>query len=297
MNDQITRARRLMLPAVAALTMAAFALPAAADAAVLTEPAGSDRYTLLTGPGETNKVRVADDGPGFIRVSDQLPLAEDTSGCQSVSRTELRCPAQPTRSLTLLLGAGADRAEIATTRRVTVEGGSGSDTYAGGLTAGSSQVVFRGGPDKDLADYHDATQAVIVKLGNGPGDGRPADNDDIADAEHVIGSRFGDGLEAHPDLGAELDGGMGVDILTGSALRDVLVSGAGGDFLASRGGADRVVASDADRDTVDCGTGTPDEALVSIAGERTISGCERVIPVRGGATTTGPSPAAAAFAR
>jgi hypothetical protein len=271
----------------AALSIGAFAVPAAADAAVLTKPS-SDRYTLLTAPGETNKLRVSDDGPGFIRVADQLPLAQDRAGCQVITRTELRCPAQPTTSLTLLLGAGADRAEIATFRRVTVEGGSGNDTYAGGLTAGSSQVVFRGGPDIDTADYRDATQPVVVKLANGPGDGRPADNDDIADAERVIGSRFGDTLQSHPDLGAELDGGGGIDIITGGALRDVIVSGPGGDFLASRGGADRVVASDGDRDTVDCGTGTPDEALVSIAGERSISGCERVIAVPPPASVTQP---------
>ena len=141
-------------------------------------------------------MRVTDDGPGFIRISDALPLAEDTSSCRSLSRTELRCPAPPTATVSLLLGAGAGRARIATTRRVTVDGGSGDDTYAGGLTAGSSQVVFRGGLGKDLADYHDATQPVTVKLGNGPGDGRSADFDDITDAEHVIGSRFGDGLAA-----------------------------------------------------------------------------------------------------
>jgi hypothetical protein len=47
---------------------------------------------------------------------------------------------------------------------------------------------------------------------------------------------------------------------------------------------DRVVASDGDRDTIDCGANAPDEALVSPGGESTIAGCENVVPVRGPAT-------------
>jgi hypothetical protein len=279
--------QRTFVSTVAAVAVGALGLPAAADAAVLTKPS-SDRYTLLTAPGETNQVRVIDDGPGFVRIADAFPLAQDRAGCQAVTRTELRCPATATTQLTLLLGAGADRARVASFRRVTIEGGTGNDTYVGGLAAGSSQVVFRGGSGKDLADYHDATQPVTVRLGDGRGDGRSADFDDIADAEHVIGSRFGDGLQAHPSVGAELDGGAGTDIITGGDQADVLVSGPGIDFLAGRGGADRLVAADGDRDTVDCGTGTPDEALVSIFGESSVSGCERVVPVRPPASVTQP---------
>ncbi len=288
-----TLARRLALPALTALTAAAaFGLPAAADAAVVTKPIGLDRFTLLAAPGEANRVRVSDDGPGFIRIRDELPLAKDTSRCESITRTELRCEAQSTTSVVLLLGDSADRTEVASTRRVGMEGGAGNDTYAGGTAAGRSNVLFRGGADFDTATYHDATAGVTVGLGDGPGDGRTArDSDEIADVERVIGSRFGDGLDAsraQPAVGAELDGGIGNDILTGGEERDVLVSGLGIDFLSSRGGIDRIVASDGDRDTVDCGTGAPDEALVSPFGESSISGCERVVPVRGGATATTP---------
>lgn len=275
--------------ALAALTAAL--LPAGADAAVVTRPAGSSQFTLLAAPGEVNRVRVSDDGPGFVRIRDESPLAKDTNRCESVSRTEVRCQAEPATSVVLLLLDGADRAEVTSTLRVGVDGGAGNDTYAGGLAPGRSNVLFRGGADVDTASYFDATAGVTVRIGDGPGDGRPGDGDEIADAERVIGSRFGDGLDAsraQPAVGAELDGGSGIDILTGSELRDVLVSGPGGDFLSGRGGADRLVAGDGDRDTVDCGSGNPDDALVSIAGERTISGCERVIPVRPPASVTQP---------
>jgi hypothetical protein len=69
----------------------------------------------------------------------------------------------------------------------------------------------------------------------------------------------------------------------------VLVGGAGVDTLSSGAGVDRVVASDGDRDTIDCGLESPDEALVASSGvEGSIAGCEQVVRVRPPASSTGP---------
>jgi hypothetical protein len=132
---------------------------------------------------------------------------------------------------------------------------------------------------------------VTVRVGDGPGDGRTGDQDEIRDAERVVGSRFGDELDTSRlrlPIDTSLDGGSGSDILIGGAGRDVIVGGLGIDFMSGRAGVDRLVASDADRDTLDCGADAPDEALVNPAGESSTTGCERIVVVRPPASSTGP---------
>jgi hypothetical protein len=112
-----------------------------------------------------------------------------------------------------------------------------------------------------------------------------------SDAERVVGSRFGDELDTSPLrllIDTSLDGGSGSDILIGGAGRDVIVGGLGIDFMSGRAGVDRLVASDADRDTLDCGADAPDEALVNPAGESSTTGCERIVLFRPPASSTGP---------
>ena len=120
-------------------------------------------------------------------------------------------------------------------------------------------------------------------VGDGPGDGRAGDLDDITDAERILGSRFGDRLltqRARRQVDVTLDGGAGDDTLTSGAGRDVLTGGAGIDTISGLGEVDRILAQDRDRDNIDCGSGAPDEALVSLIGEGSIIGCEKVLPVR-----------------
>jgi hypothetical protein len=152
-------------------------------------------------------------------------------------------------------------------------------------------VLFVGGADFDTASYADSTAFVTVRVGDGPGDGRTGDQDEIRDAERVVGSRFGDELDTSPlrlPIDTSLEGGSGSDILIGGAGRDVIVGGLGIDFMSGRAGVDRLVASDADRDTLDCGADAPDEALVNPAGESSTTGCERIVTVRPPASGTGP---------
>jgi Ca2+-binding RTX toxin-like protein len=287
------RIRRGLLAVLLPAALAAAVWPAGAGAAEVDVPIGGleDRLNLTAEPGEGNRVRVSDDGPGFVRIRDEAGLIESTRRCDARSSVEVRCSVNPANtSLVLRLGDGNDRAEVTTTIRVGVDGGAGNDTYAGGLAAGRSNVLFRGGTGFDTASYADATAGVTVTLGDGRRDGRANDSDEIADAERIIGSRFGDGLDAsipQPAINAWLEGGPGNDILVSGESRDLVVGGTGSDFLSSRGEIDRIDARDTERDTIDCGAGAPDEALTSLDGERSASGCETIVATRPPATTTG----------
>ena len=52
--------------------------------------------------------------------------------------------------------------------------------------ASSSNVLLIDGADFDTATYLDATTHVTVHVGDGPGEGRAGDSDEIRDAERVI---------------------------------------------------------------------------------------------------------------
>jgi hypothetical protein len=284
------RPRRTLLAGVLSAAAAAFALPAAADAAVVSQSVGGpNQLNVTAAAGETNQLRISDQGPTFVRIRDALPLSESTSTCAALSTTEVRCAVDQNTAIAVQLGDKNDRAEVASTLRVVVEGAQGNDTYAGGLF-GPSRVLFVGGADSDTASYADSTAFVTVRVGDGPGDGRTGDQDEIRDAERVVGSRFGDGLDTSPlrlPIDTSLEGGSGSDILIGGAGRDGIVGGLGIDFMSGRGGVDRLVASDADRDTLDCGADAPDEAIVNPAGESSTTACERIVPFRPPASNTG----------
>jgi hypothetical protein len=284
------RSRRALLVGVLTAAAAACVLPAAAGAAVVTQPPGTNQLNVTAAAGELNQLRISDQGPTFVRIRDALPLSESAGACEALSSTEVRCAVDQNTAIMVGLGDKNDRAEVASTLRVVLEGAQGNDTYSGGLF-GPSRVMFVGGADFDTASYADSTAFVTVRVGDGPGDGRTGDQDEIRDAERVIGSRFGDELDAsriRPPIDASLDGGSGGDILIGGGGRDVIVGGPGIDFMSGRAGVDRLVASDADRDTLDCGADTPDEALVNPAGESSTTACERIVTVRPPVSGTGP---------
>jgi hemolysin type calcium-binding protein len=284
------RPRRALLAGVLTAAAAACALAAAAEAAVVSQPAGTNQLNVTAAAGEVNQLRISDQGPTFVRIRDALPLSESTSACEALSSTEVRCAVDQNTAITAQQGDRNDRAEVASTLRVVIEGAQGNDTYSGGLF-GPSRVLFVGGADSDTASYADSTAFVTVRVGDGPGDGRTGDQDEIRDAERVIGSRFGDELDTSPlrlPIDTSLEGGSGSDILIGGAGGDVIVGGLGIDFMSGRAGVDRLVASDADRDTLDCGADAPDEALVNPAGESSTTGCERIVLFRPPASGTGP---------
>jgi hypothetical protein len=360
--------------------LAALCLPSAGQAAEVTR-SGTGDLLVAAAPGEVNRMRVADDGTGFVRIRDEVLLRETINACTPVTSFDVRCAVATGQAIVLRQGDRDDRADIATTVRIGIDAQDGNDTFAGGLAPGGSTTLFRGGAGKDTASYADATAGVTVSLDGVPDDGRNIDSDDVADAETIVGSRFGDDLAGTPaaetfrpgqgddvvrgdggadryeslatadgadrivgsrqgdivlytqrtrginatvsaggaddgepgerdelidvagvrsgsgadtlsllqTVDAELDGGAGTDTLTTGGGDDVIVGGAGVDTVSSGAGVDRVVASDADRDRIDCGGDAPDEALVASTGvEGSIAGCEQVIPVRPPLSNTRP---------
>jgi hypothetical protein len=271
------RRRRAVPASVAALAAAAATLPGAASAANVDRPLGLNRLDVTAAAGEVNQVRVSDDGAGFVRIRDAVTLSESTPVCVPLSPFEVRCSVDPNEPILVKPGDRDNRIEVATTLRFGIDGGPGKDTYVGGL-ASSTNVLFRGGGGVDTASYADAPAGVVVRVGDGPRDGRALDSDDIADAENLVGSRFGDRLTAaiSGTVAAKLDGGAGDDTLISSGSLDTLTGGPGFDTLSSGPNVDRIFANDVDRDTIDCGTGSPDEVIASLIGERSIIRCEKL---------------------
>jgi hypothetical protein len=271
------RPRLALAASVAALTAAAAALPGAASAANVDRPLGLNRIDVTASAGEVNQIRVSDDGTGFVRIRDAVTLSESTPVCVPLSSVEVRCSVDQSMAILVRPGDRDNRIEVATTLRFGIDGGPGKDTYVGGL-ASSTDVLFLGGGGVDTASYADAPAGVVVRVGDGPGDGRAFDSDDIVDAENLVGSRLGDRLTAaiSGTVAARLDGGAGDDTLTSSGSIDTLTGGPGFDTLSSGANVDRIIANDPDRDTIDCGGGSPDEVVASLIGERSIIACEKL---------------------
>ena len=123
MRDRITVA---LLAGLAALT-----LPSASGAAEVTRSGGGD-LLVAAAPGEVNRMRVADDGAGFVRIRDDVLLRETISACTAVTSFEVRCAVASGQAIVLRQGDRDDRAEVATTVRVGIDAEAGNDTYAGG---------------------------------------------------------------------------------------------------------------------------------------------------------------------
>ena len=121
------RARRTLLAGV----LAACALPAAADAAEIDRPIGGpNQLRVDAAAGEANRLRVSDDGPGFVRIRDEVALRESTNICTAISSFEARCSVTPATVLLIRLGDRDDRIEVASSVRAGIDGEAGDDTYA-----------------------------------------------------------------------------------------------------------------------------------------------------------------------
>ncbi len=127
-------------------------------------------------------------------------------------------------------------------------GAGGKDRMDGGIGADE----FRGGAGNDSVDYSKSSAAVVASIDGSPDDGTTGENDNIMDAENIIGSSFDDAL-----IGSEgpnslmggsgndtVEGGGGDDTLEGNNGLDVLVGGGGNDSLLGGAGNDRLVGSE-----------------------------------------------------
>jgi Ca2+-binding RTX toxin-like protein len=151
----------------------------------------------------------------------------------------------------------------------TWRGEAGNDRFVARLDVGilTSPDLFDGGPGNDVADYSIRGAAVLLSSGPGaaaaPNDGRLDEGDDLDSVETLIGGSGGDTLEVRNTLlgtakaagthtltgnaGADtlrvvralfssLDGGAGLDTVTGGSARDVIFSREGEQDTITCGG-------------------------------------------------------------
>ena len=173
---------------------------------------------------------VGDLGQGFVRGSgsDRLEAVEGISG--SIQDDVLVGDAQANiligeRGSDQLLGGGSDDHLIAGSGRDTVDGGAGDDVMSGG----AGDDVLRGGAGAlDAVSYADSRDGVTANLAQGRTEGEGSDT--IAGLEQVSGSLFRDVLIGD-NASNVLDGKLGNDRLLGSG---------GDDFLGGANGRDEV---------------------------------------------------------
>jgi hypothetical protein len=266
------RTRRALVRAVVPAVIAAFALPAAAEAATVelinAGPNGAVSYSAA--PGELNNVRVSFTAQGVV-ITDEVPIRTLDSECR-ISTVDGRaiCPGTAD-SVAVFTGDRNDFIRYTAPHNGFVVGGDGADTILAGLRqAGLGRqiepVVYRGKdsvvrgerPDfaRDTVSYVLADRGVRVRLDDQgdaatSGDGRPGiDREQIEeDVEMVEGSSFDDTL-----IGSERNEGFrglnGNDTIAALGGDDVIDEG------AAPNGADQIGGGPGTGDRISYGTRT-----------------------------------------
>lgn len=264
------------IPLVAVTAVLALAPAAPARAATVSMPfeghGGSGRagpqdyyrFSLVTAPGETNRITIEGGDPGTgIRVTDAgAPLTAgencrpDGSGvlCSVASAVPALLPMPPE----IDLGDGDDELTVAGMNIAVVRGGTGDDRIS------SSNVIgtVDGGPGADRlraphggVTYAGREAGVTVTPDGVANDGEPGEGDDIGPFERITGGEGADQLHAPADPAAQtqmdgrggddrLFGGPGKDTLIGYSGHDSLLGGAGNDELTGGSGADLLRGGD-----------------------------------------------------
>ena len=264
--------RRFALAASCIIAMLAFASAAGAST-LAVDNAGVLR--LVAKHGEANHVTVRDAAPAGLfgyAVSDTAGLTAGL-GCTQVSPTEATCvvddPATglDVQDFVLDLGDMNDTSDVFTSNFATgveVNGGFGDDVLSGGATVptGSAYTV-NGGPGDDTIDRVN-TNGDPIDINGGLG------NDTISTSGTFVGGSVRGGLGADRIIlggspfsfvAATVDGGLGPDVITGSAqILGTVFGGLGNDTI------DLVGAP-----SIDCGLGR--DSYVPYAGQTAVR-CE-----------------------
>jgi Ca2+-binding RTX toxin-like protein len=241
-------AARLARLSAAAVTVAAAlaVLPAApASAAGPTNVARSGTSIAVTAvAGTANDIAVFIDENNEVTVVDDAGIAEvPGDGCTVFFGNTAKCGTGVAR-VDAALGDGDDEIQVESSVTLTIDGGSGNDTYLGGMArGGASRTTFLGGSGLDTASYVNADRFVRVSLDDGIADGRPGDTDNIrSDVERLTGSRFPDTLTGS-EADNVIDGRTGPDVVGGLGGNDTFPEGefaTGADDLSGGAGRDTV---------------------------------------------------------
>ena len=269
------RTRRAVLAAALPAAVAAFALPAAAQANVVGLSGGQLQYFQTTSQPSSVVVK---NGSGTINVESGSGISSFPSLCQRVNAFEVGCPAGQVLRAFVQLGNGNDFYTSRTHVPTEVFGLNGNDTYAGAATLVMNQVDFTGGAGSDTVTYALSNRGVSVNKDLVANDGRSGlDRDNIRiDVERIIGSNFRDLLTGSdlanvtdlysPGQGDDnVNGGEGPDSVSAEPTVD------GADFFQGGNGIDRVSYTNRTRPvSVTPGIATPGNTFADDgeAGER-----------------------------
>jgi Ca2+-binding RTX toxin-like protein len=234
MFSRTFRPRRLAL----ATTLAAFAIPAAAQAATVELEGTTLKYRGAA--GQLNSLNVTMFGSA-VEIKDFAGLTSRTNLCANVTTATVRCAIGVVQRIDADLGDRNDSTSIRTPIPVVVKGGSGNDSFAGGNSPTATNIAYHGGVGTDVMTYVPADRGVVVNTTNFfTADGRRGlDRDNVMDDVEVIrGSDFDDELADFGQGGAKtLDGNLGNDLLRSGLEQHVTLF----DMNAAVDGADRVI--------------------------------------------------------
>jgi Ca2+-binding RTX toxin-like protein len=233
------RTRRALLAAALSAAMAAFALPAASEAAMVAiNPFAPGALGYTAAPGETNQVFIRVDG-NQLRISDNTAPITAGNGCALDAFGTARCPIS-VDFVGIQLGDGNDRLEYAAPHEGFVSGQGGNDLFLGGLRQAApgrpiEPLFYDGQTGLDTVSYQFADRGVRVDTADNPSntpslaqDGRPGDLEDVD--------------------------GDDIEIIEGSNFADTLLGSHGSDLFLGRNGDDRIEGRGGD-DVFDEGSG------------------------------------------
>ena len=128
-------------------------------------------------------------------------------------------------------GVGSDRVSTGTSFAI---------VYAGAETPDGADVYDLGQGQGGQLDYSAAGYDLRLSLDGVANDGGPGENDQIVNADYVVGGSGDDTITDPESQAGELAGLAGDDELTGGTLGDVLYGGDGDDRLRGKGGNDEL---------------------------------------------------------
>jgi RTX calcium-binding nonapeptide repeat (4 copies) len=228
--------RRAVLVAVLPAAVAAFALPAVAQAATVGVSSDGRLAFVDDALSENNDVLLRLERNEIVISDRAVPIRNISGACRLVNPNRVECPANLDVNVNTF--GGNDTVEYRLPQQGAVQLGADQDTLIAGTREGASfairRVTYAGGPGFDTITYGAADRGVRLTPEDGvANDGRPGiDQESVSpDFEVLEGSHFAD---------TPLFGTPGADVMYGGGGNDLLGGGHGEDafYSATRDGAD-----------------------------------------------------------